>query len=92
MNALAELVTSSHYLPPEKLFQRIVITYKNRAAKTLLDKLLTATTTLALHTYGSKEADGAALGMPLCWATNSIMLVILFVKIARIATLFADPY
>lgn len=38
VNAPAELVTSSHHLPPEKLFQRIVITYKNRATKILLDK------------------------------------------------------
>lgn len=38
VNAPAELVTSSHQLSPEKLFQRIVITYENRATEILVEK------------------------------------------------------
>lgn len=38
VNAAAGLVTSSHQLPPEKLFQRIVIIYEYRATETLREK------------------------------------------------------
>lgn len=79
VNAAADLVTSSHQLLPEKLFQRIVIIYEYRATETLRKKYPGSHKNPAAAHFWFKRRKwscswhAALLG-------NRIMLVILFAK------------